>query len=410
MRHIQIIKASLLQLSSNPVRILSCNVLCRKAISKVKEKKTDRHFCKMWERPSLNVLEQSLTDSSNNPIGMRMRAAYYLRQEYHDVEYHREKVIDILSKNLKDESHGSLMRHEFAYVLGQLRDERACDVLEEILGNTQDCVMVRHEAAEALGAIGAERSEKALRHVMMETSSVDNEIPELAETCRIALNVMEWRKQGSDAQDSATNGPPAGCACMWNPYSSVDPAPPHPAHADLEISALGDILCDEKVDIFERYRVMFSLRNLRAARELCRGFHSTSALFRHEIAYVLGQLQDPLTVEALEDRLRDRSEHRMVRHEAAEALGAIEGRWNDVERILQEFTEDDDMVVRESCLVALDAADYWGHAGSSLSAVPLDGEVEEVEERCDKISFTMQKNQDQKLVVSNHFNILDASS
>jgi deoxyhypusine monooxygenase len=360
----------------------------------------------MWERPALEVLEQSLSDSSKNPIGMRMRAAYYLRQEYRDSECHRDKVIDILSKNLRNESHGSLMRHEFAYVLGQLRDERACDVLEEILCNPKDCVMVRHEAAEALGAIGAERSEHSLRNAMLETSNVDNAIPVLAETCRIALNVMEWRKKGGDSTE--TSDSPAGCACMWNPYSSVDPAPPHPAHAHLEPSALGDILCDETVDLFERYRAMFSLRNLRAAEELCRGFQSTSALFRHEIAYVLGQLQDPCTVEALEDRLRDRSEHRMVRHEAAEALGAIEGRWKDVERILQEFTEDDDTVVRESCLVALDAADYWGHSGSSLPAAPLDGE-EEAEEKCDKVSFTMQKNQDQKLVVNNHFNILDAS-
>ena len=66
-------------------------------------------------------------------------------------------------------------------------------------------------------------------------------------------------------------------------------------------------------------------------------------------------------MEALETALRRTDEHDMVRHEAAEALGTIEGRWEVVETILEEFANDDNTVVKESCLVALDAADYWGN-------------------------------------------------
>lgn len=51
-------------------------------------------------------------------------------------------------------------------------------------------------------------------------------------------------------------------------------------------------------------------------------------------------------------------EHRMVRHEAAEALGAIGG--DDIKEILTQYRAGDkDEIVMESCEVALDAMDYW---------------------------------------------------
>lgn len=87
----------------------------------------------------------------------------------------------------------------------------------------------------------------------------------------------------------------------------------------------------------------------------------SSALLRHEVAYVLGQMQHPHAVEYLACSLKRTNEHRMVRHESAEALGAIEERWGECESILQKFLDDEDDVVRESCVVALDAADYWGY-------------------------------------------------
>jgi deoxyhypusine monooxygenase len=342
----------------------------------------------MFEAPPFETLQESLADPSN-PIGMRMRSAYYLRQAHLDHEHLQDKVVQALSAGLLDERHGALMRHEFAYVMGQLRDERCCQVLELVLGNSDDNVMVRHEAAEALGAIGSSRSKNVLCRVM----EANPETPELSDTCRIALTVMDWRERGGDPVDM-----PAACACMLNPYSSVDPAPPHPAHADKSFEELGGILLDSNQPIFERYRAMFSLRNrggTEAVHQLCRSLtqDTSSALLRHEVAYVLGQMQHPSSVEALEDSLRRADEHEMVRHESAEALGAIDGRWEDVERVLKEFVGDSDDVVRESCLVALDAADYWGHSYQNES----DSESK-------PLGFSEQKNHDQRIVL-NHFNV-----
>lgn len=53
------------------------------------------------------------------------------------------------------------------------------------------------------------------------------------------------------------------------------------------------------------------------------GFKASSALFRHEVAFVFGQMQDERSVPFLKKTLEDTSEHEMVRHEAAEALGSI---------------------------------------------------------------------------------------
>ena len=154
---------------------------------------------------------------------------------------------------------------------------------------------------------------------------------------------------------------------------------------------------------------MFSLRNLggkHAVKQLCRALTTdeSSALLRHEVAYVLGQMQHPTSVEALEESLRREGEHRMVRHESAEALGAIEGRWDDVERILTEFLQDECDVVRESCVVALDAADYWGHntTNNNRGSPKVEGEPSDLE-TVNHDSFAHQKAGQRCLV--NHFNV-----
>lgn len=337
----------------------------------------------MFESPPLDKLIEAL-ESPSNPIGMRMRAAYFLRQAYENFvknnddvsssssEHKKdaqvthgvgvdEIVINVLGQGLMDKRHGSLLRHEFAYVMGQLRDKRCCPCIENVLLDTSDCIMVRHECGEALGAIGNEKSIPVLEKAI----AFNSDTPEIGETCRLAIDYMKWKINGG--QDADMENQPMVCACMLSPYSSVDPAPPHPKHVNMSTGDIGQILRDESLPLFERYRAMFSLRNRGGSEsvlELGRALleDNSSALFRHEVAYVLGQMQHDDSVEALAESLRRQDEHPMVRHESAEALGAIEGRWDDVEAILKSFLNDKDDVIRESAIVALDAADYWGHS------------------------------------------------
>ena len=112
---------------------------------------------------------------------------------------------------------------------------------------------------------------------------------------------------------------------------------------------------------------MFALRDLSsppdlptaipAVQALAAGFSDPSALFRHEIAFVFGQLSHPASIPSLTTALSNRKEESMVRHEAAEALGSL-GDEEGVEDILKQFLDDPEQVVRDSVIVALDMAEF----------------------------------------------------
>ena len=139
-------------------------------------------------------------------------------------------------------------------------------------------------------------------------------------------------------------------------FGSVDPAPPSD---EKDVEYLKQVLNDETERMFVRMRSVFALRNVggkEAVEALCSGFSSASALLRHELAYVLGQMQDARALPALNRRLEDLGEHVMVRHEAAEAMGAIGNR--NSREILNRFLNDPLIEVAESCEVALDLLNH----------------------------------------------------
>ncbi len=81
-----------------------------------------------------------------------------------------------------------------------------------------------------------------------------------------------------------------------------------------------------------------------------------SALLRHELAYVLGQMQNNVALPTLIERLSDLEEHIMVRHEAAEAMGAIDD--HSAKPTSERFLSDVNIEVAESCEVALDLLNW----------------------------------------------------
>lgn len=359
----------------------------------------------MWTVPPLEDLISSL-ENPEAPIGMRMRAAYYVKQMFNDNKddtEKRETILNVLGTQVMNKAHGSLLRHEFAYVLGQMQTQKSCQILEELLQREDDCVMVRHEAAEALGAIASPSSTKVLKEVY---EAYTGKLDELADTCKLAYKRIEQIQNPDEADNIAV-----GCACMLAPYNSVDPAEADPKHEKLSTKDLGDLLLDSSEDLQERYRAMFSLRNRggeEAVLELCRSLveDKSSPLLRHEVAFVLGQLQHPCSIDALETSLGRLDEHVMVRHESAEALGAIDvtssEQWNRIESILNHYQKDPKQEVAESCIVALDAADYWGHSNTSDdnddNTVPTFGQQKNGDSSADPVDM-------RKHVLDQHFNV-----
>ena len=138
----------------------------------------------------------------------------------------------------------------------------------------------------------------------------------------------------------------------------MDPVPAAPT--DTPHATLRATLLDEAAPMFDRYGALFALRNrggAAVARLLAEVLESSgSALLKHEVCYVLGQMQEADTVAALRGVLDDCSQHAMVRHEAAEALGSVAG--PESRGFLQRHLADPDSIVAQGCLVALDILEY----------------------------------------------------
>lgn len=89
--------------------------------------------------------------------------------------------------------------------------------------------------------------------------------------------------------------------------------------SDDQIEAVSKVLNDVNRPLKERFRALFTLKNLGGAKAIegisaC--FKDSSALLKHELAYCLGQMQDPLAIPILTTILKDIDQEPMVRHEA----------------------------------------------------------------------------------------------
>ncbi|KAK9481358.1 armadillo-type protein [Lipomyces japonicus] len=294
----------------------------------------------MAETEDITQLRSILVNESGDvPLAHRFRALFSLKSLGRDGN---NQAIDIISEAFTDDS--ALLKHELAYVLGQTKNDHAIASLTQVLSNESEDAMVRHEAAEALGAIGNEKSLPILQKYLTE-----DDLEVIRQTCELAIARIKWSHSSAAQTENLQS----------SQFSSIDPAPPLPFESTDSVKDLQQILVDQSLSLFERYRAMFRLRDLHTADAidaLITGFADPSALFRHEIAYVFGQLSDPRSVQALVTVLKNEQEQGMVRHEAAEALGSIAT--DDVLPVLQDFLKDKERVVRESAIVALDMYDY----------------------------------------------------
>lgn len=271
-----------------------------------------------------------------------------------------------IEQALLQSTHSDLLRHELAYALGQMQHTQSIPVLTRLLHDNNEAGIVRHEAAEALGAIGTSECVQPLR------AHLESSQREVAETCELALARIAACGAASDDDGAATaatgvrgeqgslkeqRASEFAHANGESPFLSVDPVPAWPASTSLQ--SLQQVLLNESKPMWDRYRSMFALRNkgnVDSAKVLAHALRqSSSALLKHEVAYVLGQMQerDGGAPEALEASLQDPTEHPMVRHEAAEALGSVCPA-ERVKPLLQKMAyEASEPVVSESCDVAI---------------------------------------------------------
>jgi deoxyhypusine monooxygenase len=92
---------------------------------------------------------------------------------------------------------------------------------------------------------------------------------------------------------------------------------------DSKIDKVGEILCEEGRPLKERFRALFTLRNIGGEQSIAwieKCFQDPSALLKHELAYCLGQMGDPRALPLLNRILSDLDQHPMVRHEAGKEI------------------------------------------------------------------------------------------
>lgn len=297
-----------------------------------------------------SLREILLNKTGTTPLAHRFRALFNLKNLGSDGV---NKAIDIIAEGFGDDS--ELLKHELAYVLGQTHNLYAANALQTVFKDLGQPAMVRHEAAEALGALGHADSLDLLKEYL-----VNDPLEVIRQTCELAIGRIEW--EASEERKSENLAESA--------FTSIDPAPPLPSE-ESKVPKLKELLNNQSESLFKRYRAMFRLRDIattEAVLALASGFDDPSALFRHEIAYVFGQLCSPDSVPALIKVLSNEKEEGMVRHEAAEALGSIAT--DEVFPVLSKFAKDDERVVRESAIVALDMYEFENSDQIDYTVVP----------------------------------------
>ncbi|OJJ04513.1 hypothetical protein ASPVEDRAFT_85901 [Aspergillus versicolor CBS 583.65] len=314
---------------------------------------------------------RTVITSEAEPLARRFRALFSLKH-LACLQPPAEKTLPAIQAIAAGfASPSALLKHELAYCLGQTRNTDALPFLLEVLKDTQEDAMCRHEAAEALGALGFESSLEVLK----ELRDNKDELDVIRETCDIAVDRILWEQ--SEARKAEKLKP--------SDFTSIDPAPPMPLSAkEPSIPELEKTLLDTSLPLFHRYRAMFGLRDLAsppdlptakdAVESLAKGLKDPSALFRHEIAFVFGQLCHPASVPSLTEALSNQAEASMVRHEAAEALGSL-GDVDGVEETLKKFLNDPEKVVRDSIIVALDMAEYEKNGEVEYALLPDSGNL-----------------------------------
>lgn len=313
---------------------------------------------------TIQALRKALA-SESVPLARRFRALFSLKH-LASQEPGPEATNAIRAIAAAFSSPSALLKHELAYCLGQTKNLEAVPFLRAVLEDRLEDAMCRHEAAEALGALG----DKSSVEIMKSMRDDENEPIVVRETCDIAVDRILWEYSDEKATEKLRK----------SDFASIDPAPPAPASSEEQsVSSLQHNLLDVSSPLFERYRAMFALRDLAsppdaptaepAIKALALGFADPSALFRHEIAFVFGQLSHPASIPSLLAVLENSDEASMVRHEAAEALGSL-GEEPGVEDMLKRFLNDPEQVVRESVIVALDMAEYERSGDIEYAMIP----------------------------------------
>lgn len=170
------------------------------------------------------------------------------------------EAVEALIMAFEYEVQSNMLKHEICYCLGQMdlpkkHQARVLSFLEKVVQDTAHSDFVRHEAIEALEDISEEVSLKVLESLKEQQTGI------LYETYYLKKKQVEWQK-------ATDHGKTEGINLKASLYD-CDPAPWYNYKADTkyaDIEFLQRILLNN--DIFERYRALYTLRELNTEESL----------------------------------------------------------------------------------------------------------------------------------------------
>ena len=242
-----------------------------------------------------------------------------------------------------------ILKHKFRQDRWATLNRENPSAFERVLRDLKEGPIIRHEAAENMGEISSMQSIPMLKEFL------NDERREVRETCEIALAKVEWdnSEEGRPERRSLnrrTRGSTnirlllliLGLFILCRQFTCEDPAPAlsssllrpssrsSTSYIDADVSTLTKTLRDPSLSLFVRSWALCPWRNIGTpaaigalSSALLSPNEISSPLFKHEVAFVFGQMSDPHSVPALLKVLEDKREEEVVRREAVDALGGI---------------------------------------------------------------------------------------
>ena len=272
--------------------------------------------------------------------------------------YGNDAAAKVFEEGYENLGESELLRHDVMYWMGQMRACNSVKFLLDRMHDPNERSIVRHEAGEALANL-LDIKEQIIPELEKHWDSPDTL---LKSTVRVAVpklkTINENSRYGKKYGGTMEPAEPFDEKEVREYFKSQN-LPDDKSKAELlELVHQQLKKSYDEVDEFTKYRLMYFLRdtnNLRAKEILsdmllAKNRNVTSPLMRHELCFILGQINNNENCihAALKEASLDEEEHQVVRHEAILSFYDI----TKDEGFIDQFLTHSNQLIRESAELA----------------------------------------------------------
>lgn len=272
--------------------------------------------------------------------------------------YKNDEAAKALEEGYPFLGESELLRHDVMYWMGQMRATNSVKFLIERVHDVNEKSVVRHEAGEALSNM-IDIKEQIIPELEKHWDSPDTL---LRSTVRVGVpklkTINENSRYGKKYGGTMEPAEPFNQAEVEE-YLAKKNIPTPTSHAELLEKVHEELKKSyDDVDEWTKYRLIYFLRDTNDKRSkeilsdmlLAKNRGATSPLLRHELCFILGQVNnnEECIHAALKEASLDEEEHPVVRHEAILSFYDI----TKDEAFVDQFFKHPNQLIRESVELA----------------------------------------------------------